>query len=189
VLRDDRLDLLARYAATHRHDNAVAARGRCLHATLTLGREAARLGLAERVAVVRWRVRDDADFLEHWALSLENGRVLDMTAVQVDGHPRPLREIDGYPANYVQARRYPLGLVLGGLPPADPPDGRYPLRALWRLHRRLYRFDARRAIRARSARSLFEAAVQLGRVALTLTAGSLLERAIRRLGSVLTRLG
>ena len=86
-----RVDELERYAIAGHHKSGSESRGLCFQATLTLGQEARRLGLEGKVAFVRWRVRRDVNFLEHWAIVLDNARVLDMTAVQVECAGRPAR--------------------------------------------------------------------------------------------------
>ena len=111
------LDELERYAIAEHCRSGPESSGLCFHAALTLGQLARRLGLEEKVAFVRWRVRRDVNFLEHWALVLDSGTVLDMTAVQVDGNPHPLRRVDSYPANYVRPRQYPAAIVLSAVAP------------------------------------------------------------------------
>lgn len=161
----------------------------CFQATLALGREARRLSLEERVTFIRWRVLRDVNFLEHWALALDDGSVLDMTAVQVDGNPNPLRSVEGYPANYVRPRRYPIALVLAVMErDVLEPGKNYSRRLLWVLHRRLFRHEAGHALRACSPRALCNAVAALVRSGVTLCTGYLLEQAIRRMSRLLLRL-
>lgn len=157
------------------------ARGRCLDATVELGREALRLGFAQRVAFVRWHVRNDPEFLEHWALALDDGRVIDPTAAQVDGDPRALRRMDEYPANYVSPRRYPVDGLMPVLATPDAASGwRYSRGQMWSLHRWMFRHDAREALLAASPRDLAQACLALARSAFALTVEGALERAIKR---------
>jgi hypothetical protein len=178
---------LERFAADQRCD-ASSARGRCLDATVQRAREASRVGVAQRVVFVRWEVRGDPDFLEHWALELEDGQVLDMTAAQVDGDPRVLRRVTDYPANYVRPRRYPVHSLVGILADPDRPAGwHYPVRRLWSLHRRLFRHDTAAALRSLSVTELFAATRALARAALGLLLHAALECATRRLARLQSR--
>ena len=161
----------------------------CFQATLALAREAQDLKLDDRVTFIRWRVRKDIKFLEHWALALDDGSVLDMTAVQVDGDSNPFRDAEGYPANYVRPRRYPLALVLTVMErDVQEPGQHYSRRLLWTLHRRLFRHDAGAAVRARAPLALLDAGAALVRSGVTLCTGYLLEHAIRRMSDLLMRL-
>jgi hypothetical protein len=184
-----RLEELERYAIAERGRSFPEARGLCFQAALTLGQVARGMGLEEQVAFVRWRVRQDVNFLEHWALVLDCGTVLDMTAVQVDGNPYPLRRVDGYPANYVRPRQYPAAIVLSVMErPELEADRHFSRRMLWRLHVRLFRHDAAQALRGRSLRALVDAVDEVLRRGTTLSLGYLLERAIGRMSRILIRM-
>jgi hypothetical protein len=108
----DRVDELERYAIARHHKSEPESRGLCFQASLTLAEEARGLNLEGRAGFVRWSVRRDQAFLEHWALVLDGAKVVDMTAVQVDGNPDPLRRLASYPTNYVRPRQYPVTVVL-----------------------------------------------------------------------------
>src|SRR3954468_24819578 len=94
VLKDSFFAPLEGLAVASFHGNAVQSRGLCLHASVEFCREARRRGMGRELFLVRWLVRGDLDFLEHWAVASKNGRILDMTAAQVDGDPRPVRRPD-----------------------------------------------------------------------------------------------
>ncbi len=171
---------LEQFAYEHARD-AQDARGRCLDATVELGREALRLGVSQRVAFVRWHVVNDPEFMEHWALALDDGRVIDPTAAQVDGDPRALRRMDEYPANYLSPRHYPVDGLVPLMEAQGPAHGlRYSRRQMWFLHRWLFRHDTRAAVRARSARDLADAGRALMRSAFMLAVDAALERAVNR---------
>ena len=168
--------------------DAESARGRCLDATVELGREALRLGVAQQVAFVRWHVLNDPDFMEHWALVLDDGRVIDPTAVQVDGDPRALRRMDEYPANYVSPRRYPVDSLVPMLDAGEPANGwRYSRRQMWSLHRWMFRHDVQAGVRARSPRDLAEAGRTLACSAFALAVDAALEWAVNRAAKVQAR--
>jgi hypothetical protein len=184
-----RLDELDRYAVAGHYGSVPESSGLCLHAALTLGQEARRLGLDGQVAFVRWGVCRDMNFLEHWALVRDSCTVLDMTAVQVDGNPYPLRRLESYPANYVRRRQYPAAIVLDVMERHVPERGRqFSRRLLWALHRRLFRHDAGKALRACSPLALIDAVAELARRGVTLCAGYLLELAIARMSRILIRM-
>ena len=183
------LEELERYAITEHCRSAPESSGLCFHATLTLGQVARRMGLEEKVAFVRWRVQRDVNFLEHWAVVLDSGTVLDMTAIQVDGNPNPLRRVESYPANYVRPRQYPAAIVLSAMErPVLEAERHFSRRMLWSLHVRLFRHDAARALRSRSIRALADAVDELARRGATLSVGYLLERAIGRMSRILVRM-
>lgn len=190
MLQDSVFAPLESFALAGRHRSAAQSRGLCFHASIELAREARRLGLEGRAAFVRWRVRRDLDFLEHWALALESGLVLDMTAAQVDGDSRPLRRIDEYPANYDAPRHYPVAVVLDAVSERTPtPNAHYSRSLLWTMHLGLFRHDARAAAIARSPRALVDAVAAIAHCAFTLAAGGLLERTLARARVLATRLG
>ncbi len=183
------LEELKRHAIAHHYRSVSESSGLCLHAALTLGQAARGMGLEDEVAFVRWRVHSDVNFLEHWALVLQGGLLLDMTAVQVDGNPDPLRRFEGYPANYVRPRQYPVGVVLDVMErPLREAERHFSRRLLWRLHARLFRYDATKALRGRSAPALLGAVDEVVRRGMTLGVGYLLERAIGRMSRILIRM-
>ena len=184
-----RLDELERYAIAKHARSVPESSGLCFHAALTLGQQARRLGLEEKVAFVRWRVHDDVNFLEHWALVLDRETVLDMTAVQVDGNPHPLRRFESYPANYLRPRQYPAAIVLSVMKrPLLDAERHFSRRLLWNLHRRLFRHDAAEALRRHSLPALVDAIDEVVRRGTTLYGGFLLERAIGRMSRILIRM-
>lgn len=165
-------------------------RGRCLDATLQLGREALRLGMAQRVEFVRWHVRNDPDFLEHWALVLDGDRVIDPTGAQVDGDSRAVRRMSEYPANYVSPRRYPVEGLVPVLGADEPAHGwRFSRRQIWSLHRWLFKHDARLAIGQRSLRDMADACGAVVRTAFMLLLDACLERTVHRLTKLMARRG
>lgn len=170
---------LIAFADARKYRSASDCRGLCFDASAELACEAVRLGFEQQTHFVRWRVQGDPGFLEHWALRLGDGTVVDITAVQVDGNSQPVREIDRYPANYGQARLYPVPLILKRLK-TNHAIGRYRYsgRAIWAVHYALFRHDASRAIRQRAPRALMAAFGAMGQCAVKLAAGHLLTRAI-----------
>lgn len=186
----DRVDELERYAIAKHHESDSESRGLCLQATLAIAEEARRLNLGRRVGFVRWSVLRDMAFLEHWALVLDGTRVLDMTAVQVDGNADPLRRLASYPANYVRPRQYPATVVLDVMEHHVSGTGRnFSRRLLWTLHLALFRHDAGRASQARSLLALIDCIAELLRRGVTLCMSYVLDRAIARLSTILLRMG
>jgi len=179
---------LERFALEHARSTLVMAHGTCLHATLELAVEARRLGLGARASIVRWALRRDPAFTEHWALVLEDGRVLDTTAVQVDGDPRPLRTLDEYPAKFQSPRRYPMETILSTMSHnVLTADDRYPRRLIWRLHWRLFLHDAGNGVRSMAPRELCEALVAILRCGFALAISYLIDCAAARAQTLMRR--
>jgi hypothetical protein len=185
-------DSLERFATASARASISESRGRCFHATVQLGRQAVWLGIAHRASFVRWTVGGDHDFLEHWALALDDGRLLDATALQVDGEPRAVRSLGEYPDSFGTPCFYPLAVVLDALDkaghglPGD--DSRVPPEVTWAVHRRMFRHDAVRAMRTFSPLQFGRATSAVLRCAVKLAAGRALQGAIRRQGRLLGRL-
>jgi hypothetical protein len=108
--RRRRVNLIVRLAGRLRADTARLARGRCLALSLELCRQAQAQGIALRLVV--WSVAGDPHYCDHWAVLLEDGSVLDLTRVQVDGSPRLIHELHAYPATYRRPRVYPAAGLL-----------------------------------------------------------------------------
>jgi len=189
VINDSCFAVLEQLAVQNRYDTVTEARGTCLHASIEFARTARRLGVEDRLTFVRWRVRNDQDCLEHWAVAMEGGHVLDLTAVQVDGDPRPSRRLDEYPSHYVRPLLYPTHLVIEAMASeALAAPHRYPRRHLWRLHRRLFCHDGALAISSRSPSALGQAIAALASCVFALLTGYLLERAHARASALSSRL-
>jgi hypothetical protein len=88
-----------------------AAHGRCLVLSLYLA-ERAQATLGVELELVRWRVRGDPHFRDHWAVWVNEQTVIDLTRVQVDGQTQLAGPAGAYPQNYVDMRRYPARLLL-----------------------------------------------------------------------------
>jgi hypothetical protein len=137
------IDLARRRQVTERR----AAVGRCLTASLDLALAAHRLGVA--VTLVRWKVRRDADFVDHWAVRLDTGHVIDLTRVQVDRSTRLVSAVDDYPADYVDCRDYPASLFLANYVRTDSSvRDTLPARFMLGMARTMFCFDVATALRA-----------------------------------------
>ncbi len=180
---------LERFAVMRIRPTLATAHGTCLHATMELAAEARRLGLHGHACVVRWCVRQDSEFLEHWALLLENGRVLDTTATQVDGDSRALRKLDEYPESYQRPRSYPIETVLGVIDnEVLTADDRYPRQLIWKLHRHLFQHDARKAALSMAPRELYKAFAAILRCGIALSISCLIESAVARANTLAHRI-
>ena len=135
-----------------------SALGRCLVLSLQLA-EAAQVAQCTDLQLVRWRVLDDDQFRDHWAVWLDPETVVDLTRIQVDGRCQVLGPASGYPPNYVEPRRYPARLLLQGhcSSAASAKHGVMRRRYLLALAWRMLEHDAR-AARAQRAGSLAWAA-------------------------------
>ena len=186
----DPLDVLLDYARQHHVRAEHFASGLCLDASLDLARQAHALGLGDQVAFVRWRVVGDARFRDHWALAIGGERVLDMTAVQIDGNAEPLRGLDSYTGALTSRRTYPLNLLFELVDRDEPSHTAirsYPRRLVWRIQCTLAGYDAKRSLRRGSVYGLFKAAGELFDAALVLASGHLHDRLVRRLGCLQQR--
>ena len=73
---------LLRLAASKALRSPNQAHGQCLMTSLELAHSARDI---EGLTLLRWRVKKDPDFHEHWALRLSGDDAIDPTRVQVDG--------------------------------------------------------------------------------------------------------
>lgn len=186
----DPLNQLLLHAEAQACVSAETSQGLCLHASLELARKGETLGLCERLQFVRWRVRGDRTFREHWAIALDQSQVLDLTSAQVDGSVRPLRALESYPSNYTARRFYPLPVVLDAMKAVVYQGGtRYPRAAIWRVQRSLAAFDMRQALSYGSAPAALASTGRLVEASYVLGIDFLLEAALRRLGRLLLKLG
>jgi hypothetical protein len=103
---------LLRIAQALRARTPAQAKGFCYASTMEFSLAARQEGLHADVVV--WSVRDDPDFLEHWAVLLGKDQVVDLTRQQVDGRNGVSFHVDDYPANFVRRRVYPAQLFLPG---------------------------------------------------------------------------
>jgi len=151
--------------------------------------EAQRLGLAGEVHFLRWFVRCDADFFEHWALKINPEQALDLTAAQIDGDPTPMRLIASYPSHFGQPRQYPIDWVLPYFQPGPSGGDRQidPV-SLWRLHRSIFRHHWTEAKQNKSVGDLARAGYGVMSEALRLGSAWLLEKAIVRRSHLLRKL-
>jgi hypothetical protein len=89
--------------------SADDAKGKCFQ---TSARFAIAFSEFVDLRLIRWEVKGDADYCEHWCIGLSDTEVLDLTRVQVDGTKDVLHHIDDYPDNYRQMRQYPASTIL-----------------------------------------------------------------------------
>ena len=129
------------------------AAGRCLSVSLEFALAAQRQ-LDVDVELVKWRVKDDPDYVDHWAVLLDSDNVVDLTRVQVDGSTKMVCRIGDYPTNYVNRRVYPASLLGPAYPARRAPGAaRLSNTFLWRCGTQLLRHDLAAALRGRDPRS------------------------------------
>ncbi len=187
---NDSFTELQQWAETQAIHSLDLSKGLCLHASVALARRAVAQGQGGEVRFVRWRVRGDPAFREHWAVALDETRVLDLTSVQVDGSVRVLRQVAAYPPEYTACRFYPPQLVLDALPSSltDGPD-RYPRRVIWRLQGQVALFDIRHSLARGSLPGVMAGLGHLCETSYVLAIDFLLGAALKRLGTLLVRRG
>jgi hypothetical protein len=166
--------------------SADEAAGRCLSVSLEFALAAERqLGVDPQL--VKWRVKDDPAYVDHWAVLLDSDNVIDLTRVQVDGSTKMICPIGDYPANYVNRRVYPTSLLGPAyLSRRAPGAARLSNTFLWSCGTRLLRHDLAAALRGRDLRgaraALDEFATFLTCFAISSLTRTLETRASRLLG-------
>lgn len=125
------------------------AAGHCLSVSLDFALAAKQFyGLDSQL--IKWSVVGDRHYVDHWAVMLDDQRVLDMTHVQVDGRKTLVARVSSYPANFRDPRVYPAELLTGAyLESQEHGTGRFTSRFLWTCGVRLFRHDAKAAFEAR----------------------------------------
>jgi hypothetical protein len=161
---------ILRMARRLRATDRQTAWGRCLEMSLQFA-ERAQAAVPTELHLVRWRVLEDSDFCEHWAVWLDEDTVIDLTRVQVDGQHQVAGPVSDYPANYVAPRRYPARLLLVDHANATSSvrPGVLRSRYLMSLARRMLRHDLLAAGAQRSGGQAWQAACGYGRFVWWLT--------------------
>jgi len=165
---------------------ADQAAGRCLSVSLEFAL-AARRQLGAEVQLVKWRVRDDPAYLDHWAVLLDNDTVVDLTHVQVDGSTKLVCRVTDYPSNYVNRCVYPAALLSAAYAARQAPHAaRLSDGFLWTCGTRLLGHDLRASLRSlhggRAVAALREFATFLACFAFGVLTRALERRASRLLG-------
>ena len=141
---------------------AASAIGRCLSISLDVAVEAQRRRLGLDVKLVKWHVVNDPHFVDHWAVMLDDERVIDVTRAQVDGKNTLVCGINDYPANFKNRRVYPARLLTSVYQVSCPSSSvRLSDHFLWRCGTRLFAFDLAEALRARRL-AMFAATLRIG---------------------------
>jgi hypothetical protein len=139
-----------------------AASGLCLARSLEFAHVAASKGHTG-LQLVRWRVQGDPQFLDHWAVWLDEDFVIDLTRAQVDGQTHIAGPAHAYPSNYTHSRHYPAELLLPDLPwKAAGSLGPLSRPHLTRMAARLLHHDCARAWALRSPRWAAESLLTFG---------------------------
>ena len=134
------------------------AAGRCLSVSLEFALAAHRL-LDADVQLVKWRVKNDPAYLDHWAVLLNDENVVDLTRVQVDGSTKLACRIGDYPANYVNRCVYPASLLAPAYTSRRAPEAaRLSNTFLWTCGTALLRHDLAASLRRRDLRVVRTAA-------------------------------
>ncbi len=185
-----RYQSLLKFARKCRFSSVQESQGVCFHAALQLAARARELGLEDQVRFLHWRVRNDANFREHWALSFRKMHVLDVTAVQVDGHSNPLRKMDSYPPHFGTPRDYPLSLILRQTASTlqVAAGARIPVALIWRVQRSMIAYDLRRAPTPWMISPLLTATGRLAETLLVLSIHGVSDWARGRLSTLKSRL-
>ena len=175
--------LARRLQITERH---IAA-GLCLSISMELA-----LAVCDQcggdVRLVRWRVVDDPQFVDHWAVEFDADRVLDLTRVQVDGSKGLICPVAGYPANYVGRAAYPVSLFADAyLAQGGSRRRRLSDKFLWTCGAGRLGFDLSRAYHAFDTRAGMSALVEFARFARCFLVGATVRALQRRVHTLLRR--
>lgn len=151
-LRTERILAIARPLQVGTADTSA---GRCLAMSLELANRVHQK-TGRYLPLVRWRVKGDPQYCEHWAVLLDEAHVIDLTRMQVDGQRRLVGPTADYPPHYVQRSTYPSSLLLPGFGSSEAKDrpGRLSGRFLWQSARRILGYDLRLAVETKSPAKL-----------------------------------
>ncbi|RYX93115.1 MAG: hypothetical protein EOO28_19550 [Comamonadaceae bacterium] len=103
---------LIQLASRSRITQMELAAGKCFLASLDFAIQAN--SIAE-LTLLRWQVKGDPDFVEHWAVRMGDDTALDLTRIQVDGQTSVVKKIASYPAGYLLKGDYPVSLFASGV--------------------------------------------------------------------------
>ena len=123
---------LLRLAATKAIRSPNQAHGQCLMMSLELAHAARDI---KGLSLLRWRVKKDPDFHEHWALRLSGEDAIDPTRIQVDGKRDVVKSIASYPATYFLVGEYPLEIFLTNSDAQLGLRHKNPVSMRWSMHR------------------------------------------------------
>jgi hypothetical protein len=127
--------------------------------------------------LIRWEVKDDVHYCEHWAVGISDSEVIDLTRVQVDGNTEVLHQISSYPANYTQMKQYPVSVVLQpGRASKDQPDTMRPKWAPIKMRWTMLRYDLASTPLRLKRQVLGKGIIELTRFTCWLLANALLHR-------------
>ena len=105
-MQQNNLRMLIRQGYILRETDQVCAGGKCFAVSLSLALAAHAGGL--EVKLLRWTVKNDSDYADHWAVQLPNGWILDATSAQFDRDASLLRRLHEYPDNFVDRCEFPV---------------------------------------------------------------------------------
>lgn len=168
--------------------SADEAAGRCLSVSLEFALAARRL-LDADVRLVKWRVKNDPAYLDHWAVLLDDDNVVDLTRVQVDGSTKLVCRIADYPANYVNRCVYPASLLAPAYMARRAPNAaRLSNTFMWTCGTTLLRHDLAAALRRRDLRAVRAAVDEFTTFLVCLGFSSLTRALAKRASRLLGRL-
>jgi hypothetical protein len=184
LLRQRLLKLARPLRANTREDAA----GRCFALSLEAALRA-RDSLAADLWLLRWQVRNDPDYVEHWAVGIGPSHALDLTHMQVNGKPDLLVPVSSYPANFLPCRSYPAAPLLALYQRLGSTRGdRLTSRFLLACAMHIFGHDMRLAWRLRSARCAVGALGQIFRFSSVFTLNCLTRSLEGRVMRLISRL-
>lgn len=174
-------------------DNALTcpetAAGLCMHVSFQLSRQAEILGLADKIRFVRWRIKGDPQFFEHWAIMLDDKTILDMSAVQFDSSMKCIRSINDYPKHFGSPKTYShaeLAILINNI--KFKPELRYSIKFLLSLHAKLILIDLKKSLNEKNQIRLIHTLSSCTKEAVAISAHCLKRKLTRRKSTLMRRL-
>lgn len=136
--------LIEEYCADHEEwfRDPVKASGHCFPMSMAFAQDACGYGLQPQL--VRWDAIGDEEYRDHWAVLLDDEKVIDFTRSQIDDAPGVIHRIDSYPATLSGARTYPVEFLLNIYDPTKHHGDEIPAQVMRKLDFERAMFDANR---------------------------------------------
>ena len=123
-----------------RDTNQRSASGRCFGSCLTLGREAEKREIP--LKLIRWKVLNDKDYADHWAVRFNETFTIDLTSVQFDKSGEVLQKVSAYPQNFSSMREYPFE-IFSEIYQKEPDPQKFSSKTMWDFYKAMLFYDLR----------------------------------------------
>lgn len=181
-----KLHQLLQTARRLRAKTSREAYGRCLCSTLELCSAAQKLGIDANVIV--WKVINDKDFHDHWAVAIDEARIIDITRAQIDNRQELVFQLSDYPDNFVSYRIYPSQQLVAKYLRHKEAGDKLTSRQMWSLYGQLLRHDIRHGLLHRNVKTLVKGALLFGRFGVSYSINQGIARLSARQAKLVQRL-